>query len=159
MRTGASVTLSSLGAGRMPRRGVACQTGRIMGFLIRVVVNAFAIWVVTLIPVLQVTVIAFPPGETQQYVLTLLLVAAIFAIVNTIIGTIIKIISIPLYILTLGLIGLLINGFLLWLTAWITSFWSWGLRVEGFWWGIVAAIIISIINWIAGIFLRPKRRD
>ncbi|WP_442577285.1 phage holin family protein [Microbacterium sp. F51-2R] len=130
-----------------------------MGFLIRVVVNAFAIWVVTLIPVLQVTVIAFPPGETLQYVLTLLIVAAIFAIVNTIIGTIIKIISIPLYILTLGLIGLLINGFLLWLTAWITSFWSWGLRVEDFWWGIVAAIIISIINWIAGIFLRPKRRD
>jgi putative membrane protein len=143
----------------MPRHGVACQTGRIMGFLIRVVVNAFAIWVVTLIPVLQVTVIAFPPGETLQYVLTLLVVAAIFAIVNTIIGTIIKIISIPLYILTLGLIGLLINGFLLWLTAWITSFWSWGLRVEDFWWGIVAAIIISIINWIAGIFLRPKRRD
>ena len=143
----------------MPRHGVACQTGRIMGFLIRVVVNAFAIWVVTLIPVLQVTVIAFPPGETLQYVLTLLIVAAIFAIVNTIIGTIIKIISIPLYILTLGLIGLLINGFLLWLTAWLTSFWSWGLRVEDFWWGIVAAIIISIINWIAGIFLRPKRRD
>ena len=130
-----------------------------MGFLIRVVVNAFAIWVVTLIPALQVTVIAFPPGETLQYVLTLLIVAAIFAIVNTIIGTIIKIISIPLYILTLGLIGLLINGFLLWLTAWLTSFWSWGLRVEDFWWGVVAAIIITIINGIAGIFLRPKRRD
>jgi len=130
-----------------------------MGFLIRVVVNAFAIWVVTLIPALQVTVIAFPPGETLQYVLTLLIVAAIFAIVNTIIGTIIKIISIPLYILTLGLIGLLINGFLLWLTAWITSFWNWGLRVDDFWWGVVAALIITIINWIAGIILRPKRRD
>lgn len=127
-----------------------------MGFLIRVVVNAFAIWVVTLMPALQVTVIAFPPGETLQYVLTLLIVAAIFAIVNTLIGTIIKIISIPLYILTLGLIGLLINGFLLWLTAWLTSFWNWGLRVEDFWWGVVAAIIISIINWIAGIILRPR---
>lgn len=141
------------------RRGASWKTGRTMGFLIRVVVNAFAIWVVTLIPALQVTVIAFPPGETLQYVLTLLVVAAIFAIVNTIIGTIIKIISIPLYILTLGLIGLLINGFLLWLTAWLTSFWSWGLRVEDFWWGVVAAIVITIINWIAGIILRPRRRD
>ncbi|WP_345800935.1 phage holin family protein [Microbacterium sp. AZCO] len=129
-----------------------------MGFLIRVVVNAFAIWIVTLMPALQVTVIAFPPGETLQYVLTLLIVAAIFAIVNTIIGTIVKIISIPLYILTLGLIGLVINGFLLWLTAWITSFWNWGLRVEDFWWGIVAALVISIINWIAGMFLRPRHR-
>ena len=127
-----------------------------MGFLIRVVINAFAIWVVTLIPALQVSVLAFPPGGTLQYVLTLLIVAAIFAIVNTIIGTIIKIISIPLYILTLGLIGLIINGFLLWFTAWLTSFWNWGLRVEDFWWGVVAAIIISIINWIAGVILRPR---
>ncbi len=130
-----------------------------MGFLIRVVINAFAIWVVTLVPALQVSVIAFPPGDTLQYVLTLLIVAAIFALVNTFIGTVIKILAFPLYILTLGLIGLLINAFLLWLTAWFTSFWSWGLRVEDFWWGVVAAIIISIINWVAGIILRPKRND
>ncbi|ANG84499.1 phage holin family protein [Microbacterium aurantiacum] len=128
-----------------------------MGFLIRVVVNAFAIWVVTLIPALQVTVIAFPPGETLQLVLTLLLVAAIFALVNTIIGTVIKILAFPLYILTLGLIGLLINAFLLWLTAAITSLWNFGLRVEDFWWGLVAAILISLINWLFGIILRPKR--
>jgi putative membrane protein len=129
-----------------------------MGFLIRVVINAFAIWVVTLIPVLQVFVVPFPPGETLQMVLTLLIVAAIFALVNTIIGTVIKVLAFPLYILTLGLIGLLINAFLLWLTAWITSFWNWGLRVEDFWWGVVAAIIISIVNWAAGIILRPKEK-
>ena len=88
-----------------------------MRFIIRVVVNAFAIWVVTLIPALQVTVIPFAPGETLQLVLTLLLVAAIFAVVNTIIGTVVKILAFPLYILTLGLISLIINGFLLWLTG------------------------------------------
>ncbi|WP_375385998.1 phage holin family protein [uncultured Microbacterium sp.] len=129
-----------------------------MGFLIRVVVNAFAIWVVTLIPALQVSVIAFPPGETLQLVLTLLIVAAIFALVNTIIGTVIKILAFPLYVLTLGLISLIINAFLLWLTAWITGFWNWGLRVEDFWWGVLAAIIISIINWIFGLILRPRRK-
>lgn len=128
-----------------------------MGFLIRVVVNAFAIWVVTLIPALTVTVIAFAPGETLQLVITLLVVAVIFALVNTIIGTVIKLLAFPLYILTLGLISLVINGFLLWLTAWITSGWGWGLRVEQFWWGVVAALIISLINWIFGIILRPKR--
>lgn len=129
-----------------------------MRFIIRVVVNAFAIWIVTLMPVLGVSVIAFPPGETLQLVLTLLAVAAIFAVVNTIIGTIVRIVAFPLYILTLGLISFVINGFLLWLTAWITSFWHWGLRVEGFWWGVVAAIVISLINWIFGIILRPQRR-
>ena len=128
-----------------------------MGFLIRVVVNAFAIWVVTLIPALHVSVIAFPPAQTLQLVLTLLIVAAIFALVNTVIGTVIKVLAFPLYILTLGLIGLLINAFLLWLTAWITSFWNWGLRVEDFWWGVVAAIIITLINWVAGIILRPRK--
>ncbi|GMM97420.1 MULTISPECIES: phage holin family protein [Microbacterium] len=127
-----------------------------MGFLLRVVVNAFAIWIVTLIPVLGVSVIPFEPGETLQLVLTLLLVAAIFALVNTLIGTVIKVLAFPIYILTLGLIGLVINGFLLWLTAWITGFWNFGLRVEDFWWGIVAAIVISLINWIAGIILRPR---
>jgi putative membrane protein len=52
-----------------------------------------------------------------------------------------------------------INAFLLWFTAWITSFWDWGLRVEDFWLGLVAAIIISLINWIFGIILRPRKKD
>jgi len=129
-----------------------------MGFLLRVVVNAFAIWVVTLIPALGVTVIAFPPGETLQFVLTLLVVALVFALVNTIIGTVIKIVAFPLYILTLGLISLLINGLLLVITAWFTQWWSWGLRVEDLWHGILAAIVISLINWIFGIILRPQQK-
>lgn len=133
-----------------------------MRFIIRVVVNAFALWVVTLIPALQVTIRAFPPGETLQLVLTLLAVAAIFALVNTIIGTVVKIVAFPLYIITFGLIGFLINGFLLWLTAWITSGFGWGLTVGDFWWGVVAALIISVINGIFGFILRPQsksRRD
>ncbi|MFT4219682.1 MAG: phage holin family protein [Microbacterium sp.] len=129
-----------------------------MGFIIRVVVNAFAIWVVSLIPALAVSVIAFPPGETLQLVLALLAVAVVFAIVNTIVGTVIKILAFPLYILTLGLISLVVNGFLLWLTAWLTHWWNWGLRVDSFWWGVVAAFLISLINWIFGIILRPQRQ-
>lgn len=129
-----------------------------MRFIIRVVVNAFALWVVTLIPVLQVTITAFPPGETLQLVLTLLAVAAIFALVNTIIGTVVKIVAFPLYILTFGLIGFVINGFLLWLTAWITSGFGWGLSVGSFWWGVLAALIISVINGVFNFILRPQRR-
>lgn len=127
-----------------------------MRFIIRVVVNAFAIWVVTLIRPLKVDVTAFPPAETLQLVLTLLAVAAIFAIVNTIIGTVIKVLAFPLYILTLGLISLVINGLLLWITAWFTASWGWGLRVEDFWLGVVAALVISLINWVFGIILRPQ---
>lgn len=139
-------------------RDAPCHTGA-MGFLIRVVINAFAIWIVTLIPALGISVIAFSPGETLQLVISLLAIAAIFALVNTIVGTVLKVLTFPLYILTLGLFSLIVNGFLLWLTAWITEFWSWGLRVEGFWWGVVAALLISLINWIFGVLLRPKRKD
>jgi len=96
-------------------------------------------------------------------VLTLLAVAAIFALVNTIIGTVVKIVAFPLYIITLGLIGFVINGFLLWLTAWITSGFGWGLTVGSFWWGVLAALIISLINGVFGFILRPQskkqRRD
>ena len=129
-----------------------------MRFIIRVVVNAFALWVVTLIPALQVMIIAFPPGEPLQLVLTLLVVGAIFALVNTIIGTVVKIVAFPLYILTLGLIGFVINGFLLWLTAWITSGFGWGLTVGDFWWGVLAAILISLINGVFGFILRPQNK-
>jgi putative membrane protein len=129
-----------------------------MRFIIRVVINAFALWVVTLIPALQVIIRPFAPGETLQLVLTLLAVAAIFALVNTIIGTVIKIVAFPLYIITFGLISFIVNGFLLWLTAWITSGFGWGLSVGSFWWGVVAAILISIINAVFGAILRPQKK-
>lgn len=129
-----------------------------MRFLIRIVINAFAIWVVTLIPVLEVGVKAFPPAELPQLALTLLAIAAIFAVVNTVVGKLIKIVAFPLYILTLGLITLVVNGFLLWLTAWITSFFGWGLSVGNFAWGIAAALIISVINAVFGAILRPQKK-
>jgi putative membrane protein len=130
-----------------------------MGFLIRVVVNAFSIWIVTLLPALGVSVIAFAPGETLQLVLSLLAIAVIFALVNSIVGTVVRVLTFPLFILTLGLFSLVVNGFLLWLTSWITGFWSWGLRIESFWWGVVAALLISLINWIFGLILRPRRKE
>lgn len=129
-----------------------------MRFIIRVVINAFAIWVVTLIEPLRVEVTPFAPGETLQLVLSLLAVAAVFAIVNTVIGTVLKILAFPLYILTLGLISLVINGFLFWLTGWFTEWWGWGLSVESFWLGVVAALVISIINFVFGIILRPQTK-
>jgi putative membrane protein len=130
----------------------------IMRFLIRVIVNAFAIWVVSLITVLQVTVTPYPPGGMVPLLVTLLAIGAVFAVVNTIVGTVVKIVAFPLYILTLGLISLVINGFLLWLTAWITGFWGWGLALGGFGWTIVAAFLIAVINAIFNAILRPQRQ-
>lgn len=92
-------------------------------------------------------------------IVTLLVIGAVFAIVNTVIGAVLKIVAFPLYILTLGLISLVINGFLLWLAAWITGLWGWGLQVGGFGWTILAALLIAIINGIFNAILRPQHRD
>lgn len=142
----------------MVAAGGAWHTVLTMRFIIRVVINAFALWVVSLIPVLTVVITPFAPGETMQQVLTLLAVGAIFALVNTIIGTVIRVVAFPIYILTLGLVSLVVNGLLLWITAWITSGWGWGLTVGDFWWGVVAALLISIINAFFGVLLRPQEK-
>src|SRR5690606_40390830 len=86
-------------AGQRPRVRAPARPGchtRRMGFLIRSIVNGFAIWVISLIPFLQITVTPFSPGDDLQLVVTLLAIGALFGLVNTIIGTIIKIVAFPL---------------------------------------------------------------
>jgi putative membrane protein len=78
--------------------------------------------------------------------------------VNGIIGTAIKIVAFPLYILTLGLISLIVNGLLFLLVAWISTLLGFGLSVEGFWWGVLGAIVLGVIGWLIGIILRPLTR-
>ncbi|MES2093353.1 MAG: phage holin family protein [Actinomycetota bacterium] len=125
-----------------------------MRFLVRLLVNAVALWLTTLI-VAGVTVVAFPPQDTLAVVLTYLLVALIFGIVNGVIGTFIRIVAFPLYILTLGLLALLVNGLLLLLVSWISSLLGFGLVIDGFWWGVLGALVLALLSWLIGILIRP----
>ena len=123
-------------------------------FLVRLVINALALWLTTLI-VAGVTVTAFSPGDTLAVVLTYLLVALIFGIVNSVIGNFVRIVAFPIYILTLGLIALVVNGLLLMLVSLISDALGFGLHVDSFWWGVLGAIVLGFLSWIIGIFLRP----
>jgi putative membrane protein len=125
-----------------------------MRLLVRLLINALALWLTTLI-VPGVHVVPFAPGGTLETVLTFLLVAAIFGIVNGIIGNLIRIVAFPLYVLTLGLIALVVNGLLLLLVAWLSSLFGFGLVVDGFWWGVLGALVLGLISWLIGIVLRP----
>lgn len=125
-----------------------------MRLLLRLVINAVALWLTTLI-VSGVHVLPYAPGGTLEFVLTLLLVAVIFGLVNGIIGNLIRIVAFPIYILTLGLISLIVNGLLLLLVAWISSLIGFGLVVDGFWWGVLGALVLGLIAWLIGILLRP----
>jgi putative membrane protein len=125
-----------------------------MRFLVRLLVNAVALWLTTLI-VGGVSVVAFPPQDTLAVVLTYLLVALIFGIVNGVIGNFIRIVAFPLYILTLGLLALLVNGLLLLLVSWISGLIGFGLVVSGFWTGVLGALVLAILSWLIGILIRP----
>lgn len=125
-----------------------------MKLIVRLLINAVALWLTTLL-VAGVSVQAFAPGGTVETVLTYLLVAAIFGIVNGVVGNLIRIVAFPLYILTLGLISLIINGLLLLLAAWLSQLFGFGLVVESFWWGVLGALVLGLISWLIGIVLRP----
>ena len=125
-----------------------------MRFLVRLLVNAVALWLTTLI-VPGVTVVAFPPQDTLAVVLTYLLVALIFGFVNGVIGNFIRIVAFPLYILTLGLLALLVNGLLLLLVSWISGLLGFGLVIDGFWWGVLGALVLALLSWLIGILIRP----
>ena len=122
-------------------------------FLVRAALTGFALWVVTLL----VGGIRFVGGDTTlQRVGIILVVGIIFGLVNAFIKPIVQLLSIPLYILTLGLIHIVINAFMLWITAWITEHTThWGLYIDHFWWtAIWAAILLSIVGWLLGLVTR-----
>jgi putative membrane protein len=132
-----------------------------MRLFVRLLINAVALWLTTLI-VAGVHVVAFAPAQTLETVLTYLLLAVIFGVVNGVIGNFIRIVAFPLYILTLGLIALLVNGLLLLIVSWISNLFGFGLVVDGFWWGVLGALVLGVISWLIGILLRPivgKPRD
>ncbi|HNP16263.1 MAG: phage holin family protein [Cryobacterium sp.] len=123
--------------------------------LIRLIINAIALWLTTLVLSPHVWVEAFAPGDTFAVVLTYLLVALIFGVVNGIIGNFIRIVAFPVYILTLGLIALVVNALLLLLVSWISGLLGFGLHIEDFWWGLLGAVVLALLSWLIGIILRP----
>ena len=129
-----------------------------MRLIVRLLINAVALWLTTII-VTGVKVVPFEPGGTLETVLTFLLLAAIFGIVNGVIGNLIRIVAFPLYVLTLGLIALIVNGLLLLLVAWISGLIGFGLTVDGFWWGVLGALVLGLISWLIGIILRPLIKE
>jgi putative membrane protein len=115
-------------------------------FLLRAALTGVALWIVTLL----VDGISFVGGhDTLQRVGIVFVVAVIFGLVNAIIKPIVKLISLPLYIVTLGLFHVVVNALMLWITSRITENTThWGLFIDDFWWtAIWAAIVLSIVSW------------
>ena len=118
-----------------------------MAFLARAAITGLALWVVTLL----VPGIEFVGGDSDaQKIGIVLVVAVIFGLVNAFIKPIVAVLSLPLYIVTLGLFHVVVNALMLWITAWITEHTThWGLQIDHFWWTAVwAAILLSFVGWV-----------
>ncbi|WP_314037388.1 phage holin family protein [Dietzia sp. CH92] len=143
-----------------------------MALVLRLIVNAVALWVATLIvpgiALHDTTGISAPVAgaiENEVNVPTitaLLIVAVVFTLVNAVVKPIVQLLSLPLTILTLGLFLLVVNALMLMLTGWITTtFQPFGAEyvVSGFWAAFFGAIVIGLVNWVLGMLLPTRAHD
>jgi putative membrane protein len=115
-----------------------------MGFLIRLIVNALALLLVAyLIPGVHVT------GFTGA-----LLAAFVLGIVNAILRPILIIITLPIEVLTLGLFTFIINAALFW---WV-GHWNLGLAVDGFWPAFWGALVLGVVSFVLSSLFRGAER-
>ena len=124
-----------------------------MRLVIRWLINALALWVAALV----LTGIDF--GADWQ---ALLITAAIFGVVNALVRPVLKALTCPLQILTLGLFTIVINALMLWLTSMLTDLIGYGQFLDRFWpTAVVGALIVSAVSIVASLILRDpddKRR-
>lgn len=135
-----------------------------MDFLKRLLVTAVAFWLTTIFLGNHFDVVGeFQVVAGQDFInrsAVFVTVALIFALVNMIVKPITTFLSFPLIVLTLGLFTLVINAAMILLTAWLTESTSWGIQVDGFWWALLAAVLISFMSAVGRSILgldKPKR--
>jgi putative membrane protein len=123
-----------------------------VGFLIRLVINAIALWITTLV----VSGIEVTGSSTGRDVLTVIVVAFIFGIVNAVLKPIIHVVGCVFYILTLGLFSLVVNALLFLLTDWIADKIDLPFSIDGFWPAFWGAIVMAVVSWLIALVV-PDR--
>lgn len=118
-----------------------------MHLLIRLIGSAAALAIAAAV----VPGIELGPGSTVSKVLTLLVVALIFGVVNAVLKPIIKTVGCLFYVLTLGLVGLVVNGLLLWLTSAVAGALSLPFHITGFLPAFLGALIVTVTGWLLGL--------
>jgi putative membrane protein len=118
-----------------------------MRFLIRLLVNAAALWVAT----------RLVPGVTfDGGTLPFLGVALVFGVVNAFIRPVMQVLTFPLILVTLGLFLLIVNGLMLWLTSSLSASLGLGFHVTGFWAAFWGAIVVSLTSLVLSTLIRDS---
>ncbi|SDZ35942.1 putative membrane protein [Micromonospora pattaloongensis] len=124
--------------------------GFVKGLLVRIASTAVAFWLATLL----IPGITLDTGSAGEAVTTLVLVAVIFGVVNAVLQPIIKTVGCGLYLLTLGLIALVVNGLLFLLTSFIAGELDLPFHVDGFWpAAVLGALLVGVVTWLLGLIM------
>ena len=118
-------------------------------FVVKTIANAGALAVA----VWLLDKITLTGDSTGKKAGTLIVVALIFGLVNFLVKPILKVLTFPLFILTLGLITLVVNALMLLLTSWLADKLDLSFHVEGFWTAVLGGLIISIVSWALHVVL------
>ncbi|MEV7732006.1 phage holin family protein [Streptomyces sp. NPDC088921] len=118
-------------------------------FVVKTIANAGALAVA----VWLLDKITLTGGSTGKKVWTLIVVALVFGLVNVLVKPIVKVLTFPLFILTLGLFTLIVNALMLLLTSWLADKLDLSFHVEGFWTAVLGGLIISIVAWALHVVL------
>ncbi|MGW0332403.1 phage holin family protein [Streptomyces sp. NPDC003011] len=118
-------------------------------FVVKTIANAGALAVA----VWLLDKITLSGDSTGKEIWTLILVALLFGLVNFLVKPVVKLLTLPLFILTLGLITLVINALMLLLTSWLADKLDLSFHVEGFWTAVLGGLIISIVSWALHVVL------
>ncbi|MDO5503619.1 MAG: phage holin family protein [Actinomycetia bacterium] len=126
------------------------------GFLLKTVVNGIALWVAALaVDGIQLGTTA---DSLANRLLTIFLVAVVFGLINAVLKPIVKMLSLPLLILTLGLFTLIINALMLWLTSWFAGVVNLDFNVDNFFWtAVIGAIVITLVSMVLNILVPDDR--
>jgi putative membrane protein len=125
-----------------------------LALTIRVVVVAISLWVAELI----VDGVDLTAGSTTTRIGTLIAVALIFGLVNAVLKPLIKVVGCPFYVLTLGLIGLVVNALLFMLVGFIAEGIGLPFSVGGFGAAFLGAIVVGVVGFLLHILI-PDRWD
>jgi putative membrane protein len=118
-------------------------------FVVKTIANAGALAVA----VWLLDKITLTGDSTGKKAGTLIIVALIFGLVNFLVKPVVKLLSLPLLILTLGLFTLIVNALMLLLTSWLADKFDLSFHVEGFWTAVLGGLIISIVSWALHVVL------
>jgi putative membrane protein len=114
-----------------------------MPFLLRLLINAAALW----------AAIQVVDGiEHRGSWWSLLFVALVFGLLNASIKPLLKLLSLPIIILTLGLFLFVINALMLLMTGWVSRLLALGFHVDGFWDAFLGGLIVTVVSLLLSIF-------